>query len=46
LALFEVSGQFLALFVRHFLVMKIDIMHIVHTIRANSLKGEGAKPPV
>jgi hypothetical protein len=46
LAIFEVSGQLLAPFGRHFLVMKIDIMHIVLSIRANPLKGGGAKPPV
>jgi hypothetical protein len=45
-AIFRVSGQLSAQFGRHFLVMKIDIMHIVASIRANLLKGGGAKPPV
>jgi hypothetical protein len=46
LAILEVSGQLSSLFGRHFLVIKIDIMHIVPSIRANLLKSGGAKPPV
>ena len=42
-AILEVSGQLLALFERHFLVIKTDIMHIVTLDKGKPVEKRGRK---